>query len=477
KVDESYRLSVSASSVHITARTGFGVIAASTTLTQLSYREADGSCALPAGVDIVDAPRFPWRGLLVDVSRNYFSTTQLMKIIDGMAYSKLNVLHLHATDSQSFPLDWEFDDRKLVRVGAYKNKDGSLKVYTKRDIAQLVAHAFARGVRIVPEFDFPGHTTVWANAYPEIVMGANHVCWDGQDDDTTACNGRWADRFCNQPPCGQINPWNERSYELISQFLSDMTAWFPSPYLGTGADEVNANSWGLKGSPKRFQQTIQTFQNRIAEIVKKNKRRMLVWSDSIINYGLAGTPALPADAITIAWEIHSQAEVDTIAKVGPTVIASYPHFYLDCGPQATWCAPFKTWETVYDYNPTAALSDVGKANVIGGEVAMWSETIKCDVIEYAIFPRVAAAAERFWSSESTVRNADTPIRLVAWSTRATELFNLTMSPLSWNGVLSTLYRPEWCDFNLNTPAQMGGHGVNYCEPASKYTTNDIQCSV
>ncbi|KNC98750.1 uncharacterized protein SPPG_05731 [Spizellomyces punctatus DAOM BR117] len=152
---------------------------------------------------------------------------------------------------------------------------------------------------------------------------------------------------------------------------------------------------------------MQAFQTRIADIVKKSNRRMLVWDETILQYGLAGTPALPKDAISIAWQTTTQADLERVAIVGPIVVASSSNFYLDCGPQATWCAPFKTWETVYDYDPTGELSAPAKANVIGGEVAMWSETMKCNVLEFAIFPRGAAAAERLCSPPSTARTANT----------------------------------------------------------------------
>ncbi|KAJ3216603.1 hypothetical protein HK099_005796 [Clydaea vesicula] len=217
-VDESYVLTVSPKLMEIQAKTRIGFIYAMQTLSQLVI-STKKNCYI-AAAQIIDKPRFSHRGFMLDSSRNFFSVNDIKRQLDAMFYTKLNVLHWHIYDAQSFPIKWEYDGGRLYKNSAYKWDDGSLKVYSKNDVKDIIDYAFQLGIRIIPEFDMPGHTTVFSKAYPEIMKCADFgPGFDGQK------GINWVKRRCNQPPCGQLNPDAEKTYVIIEQFLKDMGEW------------------------------------------------------------------------------------------------------------------------------------------------------------------------------------------------------------------------------------------------------------
>merc|ERR1719453_3019398 len=176
---------------------------------------------------ISDRPRYGWRGLLLDVSRNFFPVSSIERTIRGMAYAKLNTLHLHITDAQTFPIELK-DPVAQVLTHGYTGD----KVYTQEQIVALVKYGIQHGVRIVPEFDTPAHATSWQGR-------------GGAYADMITCNNAepWTD-YCYQPPCGQLSPLNtSRSYEVMGRVIGEMAALFPDEYFHVGADEPFTACW------------------------------------------------------------------------------------------------------------------------------------------------------------------------------------------------------------------------------------------
>ncbi|KAJ3043437.1 hypothetical protein HDV00_005135 [Rhizophlyctis rosea] len=155
-VSDAYELDTTqAGVIRISADNAYGALRAAQTLSQLVVN-VRGVCGYWWNVKIEDQPRFPYRGFMLDTSRNFFSVKDILRTLDGLAETKLNVFHWHVIDAQSFPLKWEYDGGKLYKAGAYKRPDGSLKVYSREDVDKIINYAHDRGIRVVPEVNCPG---------------------------------------------------------------------------------------------------------------------------------------------------------------------------------------------------------------------------------------------------------------------------------------------------------------------------------
>ena len=252
--DEGYTLDVSASGAKLTAPNALGVIHGLQTFLQLVEVTPGGFVA--SAVHIEDSPRFPWRGLTIDVSRHFISVATLKRNIDGMAAVKMNVLHLHLSDDQGFRIaSRQFP--KLVEMGS----DG--QYFTKAEIRDLIDYASDRGVRVVPEFDMPGHSTAWFVGYPELASGPGPY----------QIERRWG---IFDPV---MDPSREPTYEFLDKFIGEMSELFPDHYFHIGGDEVNGKQWDANPKIREFmrvhslknnQELQQYFTLRVQKIVSKH---------------------------------------------------------------------------------------------------------------------------------------------------------------------------------------------------------------
>jgi hexosaminidase len=371
--DESYRLRVTAGGITLDAATTVGAIRGLQTLLQL-VQPADGGFTVPA-VEIEDAPRFRWRGLLVDCSRHFEPVAEIKRTLDGMEAVKLNVFHWHLTDDQGFRVESKVFP-KLTQVGS----DGLF--YSQEQIREIVAYAADRGIRVVPEFEMPGHSTAWLLAYPELSSGP-------------APTG--IRRAFGISPYA-IDPTREQTYAFLEGFLTEMVTLFPDTYVHIGGDETSAPEWktnprillfmrehGLKDSA-----ALQAYFNRrVLTILTGLHRQMIGW-DEIFN------PALPKDIVIQTWRGEASIAASTAQGYQGILSAGY---YLD---------GMKSAEEHYLVDPApanAALTPEQRELILGGEVAMWGEFVNENTLDSRIWPRAAAIAERFWSPES-VRDVD-----------------------------------------------------------------------
>lgn len=366
--DESYSLDVTPSGVMLDAATSVGVIRGLETLLQLTSADAQGYF-FPA-VSVQDAPRFKWRGLLLDVGRHFEPVDVVKRTLDGMALAKLNVLHWHLSDDQGFRVESKRYPR-LQQLGS----DGLY--YTQDQIRDVVAYAADRGIRVVPEFDMPGHSSAWFVGYPELASGKGPYSivrtWGVFDP--------------------AFDPTRESVYQFLDGFIGEMAALFPDAFWHIGGDEVPGTEW--KANPRiqawmrahkvKDNAALQAhFNRRLIAILARHHKQVIGW-DEILN------PALPRTAVIQSW--RGTQYLSQAAQQGYRGILSAP-YYLDHINQAG---------EHYAADPLPAgsnLTDAEAARVLGGEACMWSEYVGPETVESRIWPRMLAVAERFWSPAS-----------------------------------------------------------------------------
>lgn len=370
---ESYALVVTSAGARLTAATPYGVARGIETLAQLVAPTGEW-WEIPA-VTIEDTPRFPWRGLLLDVCRHFMPVGEVLRTLDGMAAAKLNVLHWHLSEDQGFRVESRVCP-KLHELGS----DGLF--YSQDEVRQVVAYARERGIRVVPEFDVPGHSTAWVVGYPELAAVPG----------VYAIERRWG----VFDPC--LDPTREETYRFLDRLFGEMAALFPDPYLHVGGDEVNGVQWDASPRVAAFKlehgladnAALQAhFNTRLLGILRDHGKTMIGW-DEILQ------AELPREAVVQSW--RGPAALAKAAAGGRSGILS-AGWYLDHMLSAA---------VHYAVDPlggeAALLPPRSAANVLGGEACMWAEFVTPEMLDGRIWPRAAAIAERLWSP-AVVRDA------------------------------------------------------------------------
>ncbi len=390
--DESYTLTVTPEHAVLRAPTTLGVLHGTETFLQLLQADARG-WFLPA-LAINDRPRFPWRGLMIDVCRHWQPLEVIKRNLDAMVLVKLNVLHLHLTEDQGFRIESKTHPR-LHELGS----DGHY--FTQDEMRGIIAYAAARGIRVVPEFDIPGHATSWVTAYPELASapGPYHI------------ERKWG---VFDPV---LDPTNEKVYELLDGFLGEMAALFPDPYLHIGGDENNGVQWSANAHIQAFikEHGLKDnaglhayFNGRVNEILQRHGKKLVGW-DEILH------PDLPQGSVVHSW--RGPAGIAEATKLGYATILSNG-YYIDL-----------MYPTAQHYlndpvPPGSALTAEQQKLVLGGEATMWAEWVTPETIDSRIWPRTAAIAERLWSPV-TVRDVPDMYRRLAIVSRRLEELGLT----------------------------------------------------
>lgn len=383
--DESYSIDSTSNKVILQAKTVFGALHGLETLQQLLQVE-DGHYAIPA-LQINDSPRFPWRGLMLDVSRHFMPLPVIYRTLDGMAAVKLNVFHWHLTDDQGVRIESKRFP-KLTLMGS----DGLF--YTQDQVRDVIRYASARGIRVVPEFDVPGHVTSWFVGMPEFAsvqrpytISRSFGVWDGA-----------------------LDPTQENTYKFLDAFIGEMADLFPDEYMHMGGDESNGKDWKATPHIVAFMQShnmksteeLQTyFSTRVLALVKRHHKQMVGWDEIL-------SPGTPKDAIIQSW--RGVESLSVAAKQGNRGILSAP-YYLD---------GMKSAERMYLDDPIpdgSTLTAEQQKLILGGEVCMWAEQITPQTVDSRIWPRTAALAERFWSARETRDVPDMYRRLAVESIR------------------------------------------------------------
>jgi hexosaminidase len=363
--DESYRLTVSAAEVRLEAATDIGALRGLETFLQLVVLDADGVW-LPV-VDIDDAPRFPWRGLMIDSSRHFMPVEVIKRNLDGMAAVKLNVLHWHLVDDQGFRVECLAFPR-LHELGS----DGFY--YTRAQIREVIDYAAERGIRVVPEFDLPGHATAWITAYPELA---------------SAPGPYEIERFwgIHDPT---VNPIREETYRFLDTFFAEMAELFDDEFMHIGGDENNGVHWSANPEIAAYMAehgygdilALQRYFNeRVLEIFTRYGKRMMGW-DEILQEGL------PTSILIQSW--RGRESLYEAARGGyPGILSN--GYYIDL------IQPTEFHYLNDPLPPDAPITADERRLILGGEATMWAEFVTPETVDSRIWPRTAAIAERFWS--------------------------------------------------------------------------------
>src|SRR3984885_11810441 len=390
--DESYSLDVSPSGVRLHAATVAGAMHGLETLQQLVQADATGYF-LPA-VSVQDTPRFRWRGLMIDCGRHFMPVEVLKRTLDGMAAVKLNVFHWHLSEDQGFRIESRAFPR-LTELGS----DGLF--YTQEQAREIVAYARDRGIRVVPEFDMPGHTSAWFVGYPDLASapGPFHI-----------------EREFGVFDPG-MDPTRESTYKFLDTFVAEMAAIFPGRFMHIGGDENNGAEWKANPHIQAFmrehnlQDTVALqsyFNQRLLKIIEKHGKHMIGWDEIL-------TPDLPKDIIVQSWRGFDS--LANGAKNGYQSILSAGYYLNLMSPAAD--------HYLVDPLPQANdLSPEQQERILGGEACMWTEQTTREDIDSRIWPRAAAIAERFWSPRE-VNNVDDMYRRLDAQSLRLEAFALT----------------------------------------------------
>jgi hexosaminidase len=381
--DESYELTVADSGARVNAPTALGIVRGLQTFLQLVEITPTGF-AVPA-VTIRDQPRFPWRGLLIDVSRHFIPLDVLKRNLDGMAAVKMNVLHWHVSDDQGFRVE----SKKFPRLQEMGSEG---HYYTQDEIRDFIAYAHDRGIRIVPEFDMPGHSRSWFLGYPDLASAPGPYTLEGG----AAVNPT-------------MDPTRETTYKFLEKFLAEMAKLFPDAYFHIGGDEVDGKQWNANPKIQAFihahgmknNQDLQAYFNqRLQKILAKNHKIMIGW-DEILH------PDLLKTVVVQSW--RGQESLATAAKQGYSALLSHG-YYLDL-----------MWPAARHYavdpmsDAAAALTPDEKSRILGGESCQWAEWVTPENIDSHIWPRNAAIAERLWSPQNVTDVASMYTRMNAVS--------------------------------------------------------------
>jgi hexosaminidase len=333
---------------------------------------------------IDDKPRFPHRGLMIDSARHFETLASIRHVIDSLPYAKINVLHWHMVDTQSFP----FESKTYPKLwdGAYSEAEK----FTQDDIASIVEYARLRGVRVIVEFDVPGHAASWCTGYPEICPS----------------------KTCLQP----LNVANEQTFTLLSSILNECTGGktsskgkpsglFPDDFIHLGGDEVDTTCWTstpsvaawLKDQNMTGDQGYAYFVKKAASFAIAQGRRPVQWSEVYDHF----KTKLAKETVVHIWK--SNTNVTEVLADGYDVLLNvgyYPKsWYLD-NLNINWTAVYSN-KPCADHNVPPSLC----SNILGGHGEMWGETVDTSDIQQTVWPRLAAIAERLWSPLASTSDA------------------------------------------------------------------------
>src|ERR1035441_8823280 len=390
--DESYSLEITPTTAHLRAATVVGAMHGLETLEQLIQSDATGYF-IPAAL-IHDTPRFRWRGLMIDCGRHFMPIDVIKRTLDGMTSVKLNVFHWHLSEDQGFRIESRAFP-KLTELGS----DGLF--YTQEQAREIVAYARDRGIRVVPEFDMPGHTGAWFAGYPDLASapGPFHI----------------EREFGVFDPV--MDPTRESTYKFLDAFMREMAAIFPDEFLHIGGDENNGVEWKANPLIQSFMRdhnlkdtaALQNYFNqRLFKLLEKHGKHMIGWDEIL-------SPDLPRGVVVQSWRGFDSLAAG--AKNGYSGILS-AGYYLNLKDSA---------EAHYLVDPLPAASDLSpdeQTRILGGEACMWTEQASPRSIDSPIWPRAAVIAERFWSPRN-VDSVDDMYRRMAIESQRLEAFGLT----------------------------------------------------
>eukprot|EP01133_Synstelium_polycarpum_P004110 gene4110-4799_t len=427
-VSENYTLSIDGSSnLAITADTVYGAMRALETFSQLiTYSEtADAYSINFTPIMIEDFPRFAYRGVLLDLARHFIPTSFILHVLDSLSWSKMNVLHLHFTDGESFPIQ-SLTFPNLTADGAYNVR----AIYTHEDLQEMVAYGKLLGINVIPEIDVPAHSLVWTNAFPDMAT----IC-PNHDSDTD-----------NVP----LSPASEQTLPVIDGIFNEMFGLFDSLLFHTGGDEIVLDCWSEDPKVSAWMtahnfttvQTEQYLQDHFTQTLAAANRTMVVWNDGFSN----GVKYDPSTIIEV-WDSYTLMQ--DIVDAGYRAIDSFDYYLNDMTPTDQYYYEWiDTWQGMYHADPQGNITS-NEHLVIGGEAPIWGEQVDVGSTDAFIWPRAIGVAERLWSS-----------REVTYIPTALTRFGEFICRISARGTSSGPMFPDFClatfmydQIDFNNPIQ------------------------
>jgi hexosaminidase len=419
---EGYILQVNSGKITISANAPAGFFYGVKTLLQLLPREIEGDQAASGvswripSVTIRDYPRFAWRGIMLDVSRHFFSKEYVKKYIDQLARYKFNRLHLHLTDDngwrieiKSLPKLTEVGAWRVPRTGTFGSNDAPRPgeaatyggFYTQDDIRELVKYARSRYIEIMPEIDVPGHSMAAIAAYPELsVTGDTSIRVNpGSKFSTWFGNGKFEMHIDNT-----LNPTDEKVYQFLDKVFTEVAALFPFEYIHMGGDECYKGYWERDPKVQAFMKKNQLrdgvalqayFTKRVSQIITSKKKKLMGW-DEILEGGA------PAGAAVMSWR-GTKGGIEASHQKLPVVMSPAPHYYLDMvqGDNAIEPPVYSKARLKDVYAFDLLPKEIDTTYVLGGQGNLWTEQIPTPQhAEYMTYPRAFAIAETVWTPES-----------------------------------------------------------------------------
>ena len=416
---EAYKLNVSKKQVRIEASRPAGFYYALQTLKQLMPRNVMAGVAtsdhsqwsLPS-VEIEDAPRFEWRGFMLDEGRHFFGKDEIKRVIDMMAIYKMNRFHWHLTEDQG----WRIEIKKypkLTETGAWRNSKvlayGDVKpdgeryggFYTQKDIKEIVAYAKKKFIEIIPEIDIPGHSQAAVAAYPEFLAcdpENKHEVWLQQGISTDV-----------------INVANPKAMQFAKEVIDELTELFPFNYIHLGGDECPTNKWQKNDECKKLLSEIgssnfrdlqiyfyKQLKDYIATKPADQQRQLIFWNEV-----LHGNTSILGNDITIMAWIGANAAAKQAAKQGMnTILSPQIPYYINRKQSKLPTEPMsqghgtETVEAVYNYQPLKDVDAALQPYYKGVQANFWTEWVtEPSVLEYLMLPRLAAVAEAGWTPQ------------------------------------------------------------------------------
>ncbi|XP_040478122.1 beta-hexosaminidase subunit beta [Ursus maritimus] len=373
--DESYTLAVEGPVAFLKANRVWGVLRGLETFSQLIYQDSYGTFTVNES-NIIDSPRFPHRGILIDTARHFLPIKTILKTLDAMAFNKFNVLHWHIVDDQSFPYQ-SVAFPELSNKGSYSLSH----VYTPNDVRTVIEYARLRGIRVIPEFDSPGHTQSWGKGQKNLLT----PCYNGPKQSGTF---------------GPINPILNSTYCFLSQFFKEVSTVFPDQFVHLGGDEVEFTCWESnpeviafmkkKGFGRDFQRLQSFYIQKLLGIVSTVNKGAIVWQEVFDDHA-----KLNPGTVVQVWknEMYPVTQA-AVTAAGFPVILSAP-WYLD------WISYGQDWRNYYKVDPLDFDgSQEQKKLVIGGEACLWGEYVDATNLTPRLWPRASAVGERLWSQQN-----------------------------------------------------------------------------
>jgi len=392
--DESYTLRINSDSTAILqSATTSGALRGLETFSQLIYLNGNNKFQVNETY-IYDYPRYSYRGLMIDTARHFYPVNIIIKILDAMSWDKLNVLHWHLVDDQSFPYQ-STTYPNLTTRGAYSPHH----VYSQENVSTIINEARLRGIRVIPEFDTPGHTWSWGRSFLSLIT----PCWGNGLD-----GGPNVPDYPDHGPQEILNPMLEETYSFLGDLYKEIVQVFPDEYVHLGMDEVyhacwesnpNISEWMVTRGLTDYHQVEQYYATRLIAVVQKLERptKYMMWQDPIAN-----NVTVDSNTVIEIWKDNSSGPqfnpwqdytLDT-ARKGYDMILSAP-WYLNMISYG------QDWKKYYQVEPDSFTDDLNLHKLMqGGEACAWSEYIDPTNFFSVVWPRASAVAERLWSNKS-----------------------------------------------------------------------------